>query len=135
MSALVLLAFIRANKGPILAGVLVLAVLFGVLFIYLKGKSDERAVEAQRSVAARAHTDVVAAAAGASATVQRGVDDAAVASSLVQLKEADDAQPDSAPSAARLAFACQRLRNAGRDLSKIPACARFTQPVKAPAGR
>lgn len=57
------------------------------------------------------------------AAQQRLTDTIAVSRQEEDLRDAIASTPDSAPDATRIALGCQRLRAAGTDTSRIPACA------------
>lgn len=115
------LAWISSNR---LAAGLISASLFVAAIggAYAKGRLDEGH---KRDVAAALEREKLAtrnATANGAAAVQAEKDGAIVASKTESLKHADDKIQDGAPSASRVALACERLRQQGADLSRVPAC-------------
>lgn len=114
-------AWIGSNR--LAAGLIsALAFVLAVGGAYVKGRLDEGHA---RDVAAQLEREKLAtrnATANGAAAVQAEKDDAAVASKTENLKHADDKIQDGAPSASRVALACERLRQQGADLSRLPAC-------------
>lgn len=105
-------------------GVVLLVALLA-LGIYGKGRHDNAAKAAREAAAAQAKLDVIVTKATARSASERAADSARINTQLQTMKEAIDAQPDVTPSDAALALDCERLRNAGYVLTKIPACGRF----------
>lgn len=61
--------------------------------------------------------------ADSNASEQRRDDDATIARQEKELHDAVAKVPDSAPDAVRIKLGCERLRRAGQDISRFPACA------------
>lgn len=111
---------------------LVIALFVGV---YWKGRLDEAAQVREKAATAQALQDVKKAVADGKADTTRLTDTQAAQQHEEGLKHADDDQPDAAPSRARLAQSCERLRQQGSDLAKVPACAGLGGGGKTPARR
>ena len=67
----------------------------------------------------------------AKAAQERVADTAETAKLEKDLADADQGLPDTRPSDSRLALNCQRLRNQGADLARVPACRGFAERAKA----
>jgi hypothetical protein len=85
------------------------------------GHHDKAVVTADR-VKSNLAVTTTNAAAHEKAADERLVDDRAVATQEKEMHDAIHSVPDSAPDAARVRLGCDRLRRAGKDLSRIPAC-------------
>lgn len=118
----VILGWFRTNPRNLWAFVGLVVVVGVLLFVYLKGRSDNaRKEEAARAVAVAEAVarDAKADSRSADARLQDAVVVAALREDLTDaVAEVDDTLPDPAA----VALGCQRLRNAGADVSKLPAC-------------
>jgi hypothetical protein len=106
----------KAALGLVLGAVLVFPV--ARCAGHADGVKDEKAAETQRLEAAKARNAVAV----ARSDVQRADDQRDTAKLEEDLRSADDATPDSKPSDARLALACQRLRARSARLADTPEC-------------
>jgi Flp pilus assembly protein TadB len=114
-----LYAFIRSPWG--LRLVLALVVLMVIGGAFLSGRHSQREADKAAERTAVAKAEVKDAHADAKADVQRATDQQTVSDHQKELQGADDASPDTRPSAARLALACARL-HAQSPGAKLPAC-------------
>lgn len=93
---------------------------------FLLGQCDGRRSESARQDAARAAANVeVVKKDGDAKTVaatERATDTILTDQKHKELIDAVQTAPDSAPDAARVRLGCERLRQAGRDTTAIPAC-------------
>lgn len=115
-------AFVRLNPRVVLFGALAAAAAVAVLWFAAHERAIGRARIETEDAAAVAAADARAAKATAAADARRQTDAATVADTREELSHADDAAPDSRPSAARRAYLCGVLRHqqAGGP-SKLPA--------------
>jgi hypothetical protein len=118
-------AFVKKWKSIFVPLGVVLLVALLALGIYGKGRHDNAVKAAKEAAAAQAKLDAIATKATTQSVAQKAADTARINEQLQTMKEAIDAQPDLTPSDAALALDCERLRNAGYVLAKIPACGRF----------
>jgi predicted membrane-bound mannosyltransferase len=125
MSALAIWTFVKTYRHILVPLGVVLLVVIVALTIYGKGRSDAHKADQAKAAAAQAKIDAIASKATTQSAEQRMADTARIDQQLQTVKEAIDAQPDITPSDAALALDCGRLRNAGYNLAKIPACGRF----------
>jgi hypothetical protein len=82
---------------------------------------DRRVVNANDAQQEAKLTPVIAKA-GDNAAAQRATDTIAISKTEEETHRAIHSVPDAAPAAPSVRLGCQRLRNAGKDITRIPAC-------------
>ncbi len=90
-------------------------------FALLKSCYDNSVIE-NHDAEISAETQRKAREADANAALQRKVDEARISEQEKDMHDAVAKTPDTMPDAARVALGCARLRNAGKDVSRIAAC-------------
>jgi hypothetical protein len=111
------------------------AVMFPMAFMLGQCSGESNAKAKQKAADAVAIVEVLKTDAKAKekAADERLADAEAVAETKEKLTDAVQNLPDAMPSARRVALACQRLRNDGQDVSRLPACSGPQGPGQAPA--
>lgn len=118
----VILGWFRTNPRNMWVMIGMLAAIGLLVFVYVKGRSDNaRKVAAARAVAVAEAVTLDARADSKSADM-RLQDAATVAALREELTDAVSQVDDTVPDPAAVALGCQRLRNSGADVSRLPAC-------------
>lgn len=116
------LSWLRANRKTAMVIAALVLIAGTLLFVYLRGRHDaHQKDEAARAVAIAEALKIDAKAKEKTDEV-RVSDAREVAALKEELTDAVADVPDSVPDAAAVALGCQRLRNAGADVSDLPAC-------------
>ena len=125
------LPFIMAHKR-LVAGIGVLfVVLIIALGLYAKGRSDANKRNEAAKAIAIAEAVKLDSKAKEHAATQRLKDAEQVADLKEQLTDAVAQVPDTVPDPVAVQLGCQRLRNSGADVSKLPACSGPTGQTQA----